>query len=138
VLSEGTVSYLAARALDVVAPSVGASVWSSYTSQLQSSVTATEPVWPQSCGMVDVIKDNLFSQAPYMRGAFFYKGVADKVGAANLDVALATYFQAHAGQTGTMQEMLDTIHAVTGYDATACAHTWLEDMSAVPTPGACP
>ena len=138
VLSEGTVSYLAGRALDVVAPSVGASVWSNYMSQLQSSVTATEPVWPQSCGVVDVIKDNLFSQAPYMRGAFFYKGVADKVGADKLDVALATFFQAHAGQTGTMQEMLDTIHAVTGYDPTACAQTWLEDMTTVPTPGPCP
>ena len=138
VLSEGTVSYLAARALDVVAPTVGASVWSNYMTQLQGSVTASEPVWPQTCGVVDVVKDNLFSQAPYMRGAFFYKGVADKVGADRLDVALATFFQAHAGQTGTMQEMLDTIKTVTGYDPTTCAQTWLEDMTTVPTPGPCP
>ncbi|HSN26120.1 MAG TPA: M1 family aminopeptidase [Kofleriaceae bacterium] len=138
VLSEGTVSYLAARALDVVAPSVGASVWSNYQSQL-SGIAATDPVWPQSCGVVDIIKDNLFSQAPYMRGAFFYKGVADKLGNPQLlDVALATYFQAHAGQTGTMQEMLDTIKAVTGYDATSCAQMWLEQTSSVPTPGPCP
>jgi aminopeptidase N len=95
-------------------------------------------VWPQSCGQVDVIKDNLFSEAPYMRGAFFYKGVADKVGAANLDHALAAYFQAHATKTGSMQEMLDTIQQVTGYDATACAQTWLEQKIMVPTPGPCP
>jgi len=138
VLSEGTVSYLAARALDVVAPSVGAATWQSYTNELKNGVSATEPVWPQSCGQVDVLQSNLFSDAPYMRGAFFYKGVADKVGAENLDHALAAYFQAHGGKTGTMQEMLDTIKQVTGYDATTCAQTWLEQMIMVPTPGPCP
>jgi aminopeptidase N len=137
VLSEGTVSYLAARALDVVAPTVGATVWSNYMNEL-NQVSALDPVWPQSCGVVDVIKDNLFSEAPYMRGAFFYKGVADKVGAENLDHALAAYFQAHATKTGSMQEMLDTIHQVTGYDATACAQTWLEQKIMIPTPGPCP
>jgi hypothetical protein len=34
--------------------------------------------------------------------------------------------------------MLDTIKTETGYDATACAQTWLIDMTAVPTPAACP
>ncbi|MBV8759311.1 MAG: hypothetical protein JO257_18635, partial [Deltaproteobacteria bacterium] len=135
VLSEGTVSYLAARALDVVAPSVGATVWQGYQNQL-NQVSALDPVWPQSCGVVDVIKDNLFSQAPYMRGAFFYKAVADKVGADKVDTALATFFAAHGGRTGTMQEMLDTINAVTGYDPTTCAQMWLEQKTSVPTPGA--
>lgn len=137
VLSEGTVSYLAARALDVVAPTVGADTWAGYMREL-SNVSALEPVWPQSCGVVDVINDNLFSEAPYMRGAFFYKGVADKVGADKLDMALHAYFQAHAGATGHMSEMLDTIQQVTGYDATACAQMWLEQKTSVPTPGPCP
>jgi aminopeptidase N len=136
VLSEGTVSYLAARALDVVAPAVGTATWSSYQTQLQA-LSGTEPVWPQSCGQVDVIKDNLFSQAPYMRGAFFYKGIADKIGATQLDAALAAFYQAHAGDAATMQDMLDTIHAVTGYDATACAQTWLLAQT-LPSPGPCP
>jgi aminopeptidase N len=137
VLSEGTVSYLAARALDVVAPSVGAATWQAYMNELQQ-VSALDPVWPQSCGVVDVIRDNLFSEAPYMRGAFFYKGVADKVGADKLDMALHAYFQAHAGATGHMSEMLDTIKTVTGYDATACAQMWLEQKTSVPAPGPCP
>ncbi len=139
VLSEGTVSYLAARALDVVAPTVGAQVWQSYTNQLQQQISAQDPVWPMSCGVVDVIQDNLFTDAPYMRGAFFYKAVADKLGdPAKLDAALHTYFMAHQGATGHMSEMLDTIKQVTGYDATACAQTWLEQKTSVPTPGPCP
>ena len=137
VLSEGTVSYLAARALDVVAPTVGAATWQGYMNEL-NNVSALDPVWPQSCGVVDIIRDNLFSEAPYMRGAFFYKGVADKVGADQLDLALHTYFQAHQGATGHMSEMLDTIKQVTGYDATSCAQMWLEQKTSVPTPGPCP
>jgi len=137
VLSEGTVSYLAARALDVVAPSVGAATWQSYQNQL-NQVSVLDPVWPMSCGVVVVIKDNLFTQAPYMRGAFFYKAVADKVGADKLDMALHTYFMAHGGATGHMSEMLDTIKSVTGYDATACATSWLNQKIMMPTPGPCP
>ncbi len=136
VLSEGTVSYLAARALDVVAPTVGAQTWSNYAGEL-ATLTGTEPVWPQSCGVIDVVKDKLFGRAPYMRGAFFYKGVADKVGASKLDEALAAFYQAHGGGSATMAEMLETIHTVTGYDATACADTWLRQTTK-PTPGPCP
>lgn len=137
VLSEGTVSYLAARSLDVVAPSVGAATWQNYQNEL-NQVSVLDPVWPMSCGVVDIIKDNLFTTAPYMRGAFFYKGVADKVGADKLDMALHTYFMAHQGATGHMSEMLDTIKQVTGYDATTCAQTWLEQKIMMPTPGPCP
>jgi aminopeptidase N len=136
VLSEGTVTYLAGRALDVVAPSVGATVWQSYTNELPD-IVGTDPVWPDSCGTVDVIKDNLFTRAPYIRGAFFYRGVADKVGAAKLDEALATFYAAHAGKSATMQEMIDNIQAVTGYDANACAQSWLRSTT-VPAPGPCP
>jgi aminopeptidase N len=136
VLSEGTVSYLAARALDVVAPSVGASIWQSYTNQL-ANIAGASPVWPQSCGTVDVIKDHLFTNAPYMRGAFFYKAVADKIGATQLDAALAAFFQAHAGGKAGMADMLAAIHTVTGYDPTACAQLWLIGTT-VPTPGPCP
>jgi aminopeptidase N len=136
VLSEGTVTYLAARALDVVAPTVGDQTWQGYESEL-AGIAATNPVWPNSCGSVDIIEDNLFTNAPYIRGAFFYKGVADKVGAGKLDEALAAFYQAKAGGSATMQDMLDTIATVTGYDATACAQMWLRSTTK-PTPGACP
>ncbi|HTL34796.1 MAG TPA: M1 family aminopeptidase [Kofleriaceae bacterium] len=136
VLSEGTVTYLAGRALDVVAPSVGATVWSSYANEL-GALMPTEKVWPQSCGVIDVIKDDLFTQAPYIRGAFFYRGLALKLGADAVDQVLGTFYKEHMGKAATMQEMLDTIHTMTGYDATACAQTWLID-AAVPSPAPCP
>jgi aminopeptidase N len=136
VLSEGTVTYLAARALDVVAPTVGAAVWQSYTTEL-GDITGTDPVWPDSCGAIDIIEDNLFTRAPYIRGAFFYKAVADRVTPALLDTVLAQFYAAHAGEAATMAEMLDTIETVTGFDPTACAQMWLRNTT-VPTPGACP
>jgi aminopeptidase N len=136
VLSEGTVTYLAARALDVVAPTIGAQIWQGYESEL-SGIAATNLVWPASCGSVDILNDNLFTNAPYIRGAFFYKGVADKVGAGKLDEALAAFYRAHAGGSATMQDMLDTIESITGYDATACAQSWLRSTTK-PAPGPCP
>ena len=136
VLSEGTVTYLAARALEAVAPTVGAQTWTNYANEL-GGIAGTDLVWPQSCGTIDILGDNLFTNAPYIRGAFFYKGVADKVGAAKLDEALAAFYQAHAGGAATMQDMLETIQTVTGYDATACAQTWLRSTTR-PTPAPCP
>jgi aminopeptidase N len=136
VLSEGTVSYLAARALDVVAPTVGAAAWNTYAGEL-ATLPGTDPVWPQSCGTVDVLKGNLFTNAPYMRGAFFYRAVAQKVGATQLDQALAAFYQAHGGGAAHMSDMLATIKTVTGYDPTACAQAWLQDTT-IPAVGACP
>jgi aminopeptidase N len=141
VLSEGTVSYLANRALDVVAPTVGAASWAADTQELAAQ-KGTDLVWPQSCGVVDVIKDKLFTDAPYMRGAFFYKAIADNpnVGAEKLDQALAAFYAAHKGGAAKMSDMLATIQQVTGYDPTACAQKWLLDLSSAtpPTPAPFP
>lgn len=138
VLSEGTTTYLAGRALDVVAPSVGADVWASYASDLGSfSIKGADPVWPQSCNAIDIIEDNLFTNAPYIRGAFFYRGIAQRLGAEVLDDVLRQFYVEHQGQSATMQQMLDKIQAVTGYDPTACAETWLRSTTK-PTPGPCP
>jgi aminopeptidase N len=136
VLSEGTVTYLAGRALEVVAPTVGAQTWTNYANEL-GGISGTALVWPQSCGTIDILTDDLYQNAPYIRGAFFYRGVAEKVGAAKLDEALAAFYQAHAGGSATMVDMLDTIKTVTGYDPTACAQTWLR-ATVRPTPGPCP
>lgn len=136
VLSEGTTSYLAGRALDVVAPAAGAEYWASYEGEL-ASIGATLKVWPDSCNTIDVIKDNLFTRAPYVRGALFYRAVALKVGAAKLDEALAAFYLANANKPATMQSMLTTIADVTGYDPTACAQLWLRQATK-PALGACP
>lgn len=136
VLSEGTVTYLAGRALDVVAPTVGQQVWTSYANEL-AGINGASPVWPQSCNGIDILEDNLFTNAPYIRGAFFYRGVALKVGADKVDQALAAFYAAHAGKAARMSDMLATLLSVTGYDATACADMWLKSTTK-PTPGPCP
>jgi aminopeptidase N len=136
VLSEGTVSYLAGRALDVVAPTEGAAVWQSYQTEL-GQLSGTAKVWPESCGTIDVIEDALFTRAPYMRGAFFYRAVALKVGAEKLDEALGAFYMANATKPAKMADMLATIQQVTGYDPTTCAQMWLRSTT-IPAVGACP
>ena len=136
VLSEGTTSYLAARALEVVAPSVGAQTWTNYANAL-AQIPASQPVWPHTCNAIDILKDNLFTNAPYMRGAFFYKAVASKVGADKVDLALAAFYRDYAGKSARMSDMLTTIKTATGFDPTACAQIWLEGTT-TPSPAACP
>ncbi len=136
VLSEGTVTYLAGRALEVVAPTVGAAVWDGYAAEL-AGISATAKVWPRSCGAIDVLEDNLFTNAPYIRGAFFYRALAGKLGADKVDEVLRTFYAAYGGKAATMDQMLETIETVTGYDPTACAATWLT-ATTKPTPGPCP
>jgi len=136
VLSEGTASYLAGRALDVVAPAAGAAVWQGYAEEL-AAIPGDLPVWPQTCGTIDVVTDGLFQSAPYIRGALFLRAVALVVGAAALDRALATFYAARAGTAATMRDLLATIRTATGYDPTACAETWLRGAT-TPRPAACP
>jgi aminopeptidase N len=136
VLSEGTATYLAARALDAVAPVEGAALWARYARQL-AGVRPDAPVWPATCGAIDVIKDGLFTRAPYLRGAFLLRAIALRVGADRLDAALAAFYRARAGSAATMRQLLDTIHEVTGLDPTACATAWLR-TAAIPAIAPCP
>ncbi len=136
VLSEGTVSYLTGRALEAVAPAAGAGVWARYERGL-AAIDGAAPAWPRGCGKADVLKDGLFSPAPYVRGALFYRAVAQRVGAEALDRALAAFYDAYAGRAGTMAEMLGVILYTTGYDPHACAERWLR-APAAPAPGPCP
>ena len=136
VLSEGTVTYLAGRALEQVAPTAGAAAWKGYAQEL-AQIPGTSPVWPQTCNSIDIIADHLFTNAPYIRGAFFYRALAGKVGADKVDEVLATFYAAHAGKAATMADMLATIQTVTGYDPTACAEAWLRSTTR-PMPGPCP
>lgn len=135
VLSEGTTSYLAARALDVVASGAGAAVWTQYEAQLRT-LDGTEPVWPATCNQIDILRDRLYSRAPYIRGAFFLRALAQKTGAAELDRALAAFYRRRAGQAARMQDLLDTVRQETGYDPTACAAQWLR-ASTIPAGRAC-
>jgi hypothetical protein len=127
VLSEGTVSYLAAHSLGKVAgAATEAAVWSSYEQRLAAAeAKGGAPAWPRGCNQIDILKDHLFTDLPYMEGAFFYKDVADAVGADVLDGVFARFYQAHAGQVAGMQDMIDAIQSDTGYDASGIAEARL-------------
>jgi hypothetical protein len=127
VLSEGTVSYLAARALGQVAGAEReAAVWAEYQDELTDAIaTGGAPAWPTGCNQIDILKDNLFTNLPYMQGAYFYKDVAAKVGADVLDRVISDFYRAHQNQPAGMQQMIEAIKAQTGYDPTPIAEARL-------------
>jgi aminopeptidase N len=141
VLSEGTVTYLAARALEAVAgSSTGTAIWNDYQSRLDNllgSTSENQIAWPDSCNQVDILDDGLFNDAPYIKGAFFYRALELKVGAQAVDDALSAFYTQYKGKAAGMQDMLDVIKTETGYDAQACALDWLRNQGR-PTDDACP
>ncbi len=126
VLSEGTTSYISARALSLADPTQEASIWRGYQDELDAAIAdGGAPAWPQGCNKIDIIKDNLFTNLPYMQGAFFYKDVAAEVGADILDGVISRFYLKHKNQAAGMQDMLDAIRTDTGFDATAIAEARL-------------
>lgn len=127
VLSEGTVSYLAARALGAVkGPDVEAAQWEEYAEELRVALEDTDDiVWPDSCGEVDLLEDGLWSNVLYMKGAFFYRDVAAAIGADVLDTVFASFYLEYVGEAARMQDMLDHIESETGFDPSELATRWL-------------
>jgi len=137
VLSEGTVSYLAARAIAAVAgTTAGGQVWVGYQQELDA-LDGSEPTWPQGCNQIDVLGDGLYNNAPYVRGAFFYRALEARIGTTAIDQALAGFYAARAGTAATFQDLLDFIAADSGYDPSACAAAWLRSTT-LPGPSSCP
>jgi hypothetical protein len=127
VLSEGTVSYLSARALGQVAgATVEAKVWADYQVELDDAIAeGGAPAWPAGCGQIDILKDKLFTNLPYMQGAFFYKDVAAQIGADKLDQIIGDFYKAHRNKAAGMQDMIDAIKAASGFDPTPIAQARL-------------
>jgi len=126
VLSEGTTSYLAARGLAKVAPAMETKIWADYQDELDAAIEeGGAPAWPKGCGAIDIIKDNLFTNLPYMQGAFFYKDVAAAVGADVLDGVIGRFYQAHKNKPASMQDMVDAIKRETGFDPAALVESRL-------------
>ena len=127
VLSEGTVSYLAARALGKIAGAAKeASVWADYQEELDDAIAeGGAPAWPQGCNQIDILRDKLFTNLPYMQGAFFYKDVAAQIGADQLDKIIAAFYATHKNKPAGMQQMIDAIKAASGFDPTPIAEARL-------------
>jgi aminopeptidase N len=126
VLSEGTTSYLSARALSLADPTQEDAIWQGYQDELDAAIAdGGAPAWPQGCNQIDIIKDKLFTNLPYMQGAFFYKDVAAEVGADVLDGVIGRFYQAHKNKAAGMQDMLEAIRTDTGFDASPIAQARL-------------
>jgi aminopeptidase N len=120
VLSEGTVSYLSARALSVIDPSQETKIWAEYKSELDDAIAeGGAPAWPTGCNQIDILKDKLFTNLPYMEGAYFYKDVAAQVGADVLDGVISRFYKKFKNKPASMQDMIDAIKHDTGFDPKA-------------------
>ena len=140
VLSEGTTTYLAARALhEVGGPSISNEVWRDYECQLVSSCqsrnTAAYPIDPnrRTCNQIDLLHHPLWSGVPYYKGAFFYRRVAELVSAEWLDAKLSSFYLRHKNQAASMDDMI--AHLKVGRNRSqarridALAQTWLRNVA---------
>ncbi|MFC1852658.1 M1 family aminopeptidase, partial [candidate division CSSED10-310 bacterium] len=130
VLSEGTVTYLTARASgQAIGSDAEADIWDDYAQSLNYILNGHDGIaWPDSCGEVDILKDGLFSLVPYIKGAYFYRAVAAEIGADKLDQVLSSFFVKYVGQAALMQDMIDHILSEAGFDASDLAEGWLQSL----------
>jgi hypothetical protein len=135
VMSEGTVSYLAAHSLGVIeGPTTEQAAFTAYQNRLNA--VAGVVAWPDGCDVHDPLAT--FGDAPYMKGAFFYRALAAKIGADALVASLARFYAANQGQPAGMQDVLAAVQAQTGYDPTTCAHDWLKTTALPADTASCP
>ncbi|MFO0750323.1 MAG: M1 family aminopeptidase [Myxococcota bacterium] len=127
VLSEGTTTYLSTRALgQVTNAATEKALWDDNKEELLTTLEDEDIVaWPQTCGKMDILKDGLFSNIVYMKGAFFWKAVADEVGPDVLDAVLARFYEQHVGTAVSMAELIAAVETDTGYDPAPLVEHWL-------------
>lgn len=128
VLSEGTVTYMAARATEQVG---GRELWSYYVEgfliPICEGLDVNTVVLPETCNEIDLLHHDIWSLATYMKGACFYEEVADLVGADLLDEVIAELYQERVGGTARMQDMIDRILARTDPSHHAAIETLAEE-----------
>lgn len=125
ILSEGVTSYLTARVIgQVLGAPAEATVWADYGKDKRSWATAE--AWREdTCTLFTVDGTDIWSLAPYRRGAFFLKAVAEAVGADVLDAALGSFYERNVGQAARFIDLLNHIEAETGFDAPGLARETL-------------
>jgi hypothetical protein len=135
-LSEGTASYMAARALGAS----GIDLWPAYECRLkrvcQDSVRNTV-ARPAGCGSIDIASHPLWSDVPYMKGARFLREVANIVGAEALDAVLADFHARHLGAAAGVDDLEHAIAAAFPEAAQAIAQLaeeWLYQLACPEVP----
>ena len=130
VLSEGTVTYLAARAIEAVGgATAGQAVWDGYQMELDTVLPDEDTVLMlDTCNEIDLIVHPLWSNVTYMKGAFFYKAVEAQVGRDKLDAAIAKFYGMNKNRAARMQDMIDMIQSETGADISVHVNGWLKGL----------
>ncbi|MET0068310.1 MAG: M1 family aminopeptidase [Candidatus Thiodiazotropha sp.] len=139
VMSEGTATYLAARAYGAVAGTeYEDQTWNAYQARLERLQNSDDNkiAWPDGCNRIDILNDGLFGDAPYIKGAMFLRDVEQLIGRVTLDRALRRFYQSYQSTATGMQSLIDTIEDESGMDFSACASAWLKSES-VPGPDHC-
>jgi aminopeptidase N len=80
-----------------------------------------------TCDQIDVLTE-LWNEVPYMKGAFFYRAVEAQIGRALVDQAIADFYREHRGRAARMQDMIDTIAEVSGFNPKPLADGWLRSL----------
>ena len=125
VLSEGVVTYMAARAL----AESGVDLWPGYDCELKSVCQGSSNTTAllESCGVIDLISHPLWSTAPYQKGAQFLREVAALLGEDTVDQSLAEFYQAHVGKAARMRDLIELLKSKGQSSAIeALAVSWLE------------
>ena len=113
VLSEGTTTYITAHGLEEVG---GTDIWGGYVDYMLTPICTGKDVNAivlpdETCNEIDFEDSDLWSLAPYLKGACFYEDVADLIGPDVLDQAIGDFYKAHVNTPAHMQDMIDTIEA---------------------------
>jgi len=127
VLSEGAATYLGFRGLELafeVPQAQMDQIWAG----LADDELVEAQAWPEGCGDVGVVDTLGVHSQHYYRGAFFLRAVEREVGRATFDAVLGTFFQQRVGTAASMQDLIDTIEAETGFDAEPLTQAWLRDL----------
>ncbi len=104
VLSEGIVTYMAARALE----ESGVDLWPQYDCELKSICNSGENTTAllDTCGEIDLINHELWSSTPYQKGAQYLREVAAVLGVEVVDQALAEFYEANVGKAARMRDLV--------------------------------
>lgn len=128
VLSEGTVTYMAARAMEETG---GPDLWAYYVDDFLIPICGgmgpNPVVYPDGCNEIDLLEDDIWSLATYMKGACFYEEVADAIGTDAVDETVGAYYRAHQNSTGHMSEMIDALAERAGADKRALVESAAQD-----------
>ncbi len=125
VLSEGVVTYMAARALE----ESSVDLWPQYDCELARICESSENTTAllDTCGEIDLINHELWSGTPYQKGAQYMREVAGVLGVDVVDQALSEFYLEHVGKSARMRDLVELLKSKGSADEIeALTVAWLE------------